>query len=204
MRSADSSTRRSADGFSFQSLSWEALVNRTRTLVSLSLFVGAMALGPFLRAQPAFKKVESSVPAAGEVYILVNTASGRCLSVLDGNVVQGPFPKAAGPVEQWKAVGAAGASFRLVNQKSGKVLAVPASSKEEGQQLIEWDDLKLKDQRWEFVKVGKHYSLKSRISGMVAAVGASSKDEHAPVIQYRMAEIPDQIWYVRPAAGKGK
>jgi hypothetical protein len=84
------------------------------------------------------------------------------------------------------------------------VLADPSSSKEEGVQLIEFEDAGIEDQQWQFVKVGDHYSIKSRVSGFVVAVGGSAKDENAKVIQFKMAKIPDQIWLVQWVPGAGK
>ena len=60
--------------------------------------------------------------------------------------------------------------YKLVNQESGKVLAVPASSQQQGIRLIEFEDAGIEDQQWEFVKVRDHYSIKSRVSGFVVAV----------------------------------
>jgi hypothetical protein len=151
-------------------------------------------------------------PRDGEVFVLVNANSERCLTVrrwrgggYSGAIIQGPFAEAAGPSARWKVV-RVGDYYKLVNQESGKVLAVPEGSQQQGKILIEWEDLGSKDdaQRWEFVKVGKHYSIKSRVSGFVVAVGASRTEENANVIQWEMAEIPDQIWRLHWIPGAGK
>jgi len=167
-------------------------------VVSCTIFI-------FVTAIPAdihFERFVSSAPRDGEVFVLVNTNSGRCLALQDGarhpgaEIVQGKILKHAGPKEHWKFV-KNGDSFKLLNTSTKRALAVPQSSTNEGTKIIQWDDLDSRDQQWEFVKVGHHFSVKSRVSGLVLGVSESRTENGAPVIQWRFAEIPDQVWFLR-------
>ena len=184
-----------------------------RTLFCLCLAAGALALlaTPVAVADPPFDRFASAAPLDGEVFVLVNTNSGRCLTVKDGSkdagadVVQGPAATEAGPAERWKAV-SVGGLYKLVNVNSGKVLAVPEGSKVKGKEIIQWDDRDdgdLMEQRWQFVKSGKHYTLRSQCSGMLLAVAEGRKEDKARVIQWEPTRTAEQLWYVQWVPGAG-
>ncbi len=168
-----------------------------------ALFVATTA------ADVPFERFKSSAPVDGEVFILVSTNSGRCLTLEGGSkrrgasVVQGESPARAGNPERWKVV-ACGKFYKLINENSGQVLAVPEASGRQGEQIIQWDDKGTEDQQWTFVKVGNHYSIKSRASGLVLGVSEARKDAEAPVVQWELAEIPDQIWFIQWVPGLGE
>jgi hypothetical protein len=177
------------------------------------LFLAAVFLAGFaLNADSPFDKFNSSVPLDGEVFILVNVNSGRCLSVSDAseyrgaNVVQGPMAADAGSAERWRVSRCGDHYYKLVNEKSGKVVAVPEASRESGTQIIQWDDAGIEDQQWKFVKAGNHYALKSRVSGLVLDVLDGSTESGASVIQWpwKTAENANQVWFVQWVPGLGK
>jgi hypothetical protein len=174
--------------------------------------VVVLLLGSVASGDIPFDKFASNEPLDGEVFVLVNTNSGRCLTVKDGSkdagarIVQGVFATEAGSAEKWKAV-KIGDAYKLVNLKSGKVLAVPEGSKEKGTEIIQWDerdDGDQKEQRWEFVKTGKHYTLKSQCSGLLLAVSEGGKEEKHPVIQWEPTKAAEQLWFVQWVPGAGK
>jgi hypothetical protein len=142
----------------------------------------------------------------------VNINSGRCLSVSDrstdsgANVVQGEFAASAGPAERWRLLRSGDHYYKLVNENSGKVLAVPEASKESRTQIIQWDDVGIEDQQWKFVKAGNHFMVKSRVSGLVLDVLDGAADKGVSVIQWpsRTTENANQIWFVQWVPGLGK
>lgn len=146
---------------------------------------------------------ESDVPEHGDVVIFINSNSGRCLSVRDGAMIQGPFPTSAQSSEKWRIVTSEN-GFKLVNQRSGEVMAVSQGSKSAGAQLIQWKDLKSQDQRWQFVQVGKHYCIQSQLNGFAAGVAYASKDVNVGVVQWPLEKIPDQIWRIQRVSPKRK
>jgi hypothetical protein len=176
------------------------------TVVAIGVGLVCVASG---FANVPFDRFHSSEPLDGEVFVLVNTNSGRCLAIQNdlkvrgANIVQGVVAAKAGVGERWKMV-KTGDYFKLVNELSGLVLAVPQSSQRQGQQIIQWEDLGAADQQWEFVRIGRHYSLKSRVSGLVLGVSESRTEADAPVVQWQLAEIPDQVWLVQWVPGLGE
>jgi hypothetical protein len=175
--------------------------------VAVALLLASLASGDI-----PFDKFTSNAPEDGEVFVLVSTNSGRCLTVKDGSkdagahIVQGAVAAEAGSAERWKAV-KAGDAYKLVNLNSGKILAVPEGAKTKGAQIIQWDDRDdgdLKEQRWEFVKMGNHYTLKSQCSGMLLAVSEGRKEDKHPVIQWEPTKGAEQLWFVQWVPGAGK
>lgn len=151
-----------------------------------------------VEAEPGlpFDEVASDTLVDGNVFLLINTNSGRCLSVSDGKMIQGPFAHRAGAGERWKLV-SAGDDIRWINEKTGNTVAVIGDAAEAGKQLIEKKPANEMHQRWEAVPVGNHYSFRSRLSGLVLAVGGSRKNEGAGVIHWKWENIADQVWQVK-------
>jgi hypothetical protein len=160
-----------------------------------------------VRADTSFDKFNSSAPLDGEVFILVNLNSGRCLSVSEesANIIQGAMAADAGPAERWRVIRVGDHHYKLLNQRSRKVLAVPASSRESGIQIVQWDDVGLEDQQWKFVRAGNHYALKSRVSGLMLDVLDGSTEGGASVIQWpwKTTENSNQIWFGQWVPGLG-
>jgi hypothetical protein len=144
-----------------------------------------------------FSQVHSQAPADGQVMILVNTCSGRCLAVKDSKIVQGQYAYNAGPAERWKVMRAVD-DWKLINEQTGNALAIPPGGKE-GVGLVEQKPSNNPDQRWELVEVGNHYSIRSHMNNLAVAVSQSAKHENAPVIQWHPADFPDMVWQVRKA-----
>lgn len=140
-----------------------------------------------------FDQVTSDPLVKGETYVIVNAANGRCLSVKGVSVVSGPFAHAAGPADRWKLLQSA-KDYKLVNEKSGKVLDVPGNSKDGNTQLVEYQDSNTDNERWEFLPAGKHYNIRSRSSSLFVAVAGGLKEEGSRVIQWPLLNSSDQIW----------
>ena len=99
----------------------------------------------------------------------------------------------ANPARQWK-LEKDGDQLKIVNRKSGKVLDVNEASKDEGGEIIQWDD-KTEDndnQRWSWDGAGEERRLKSKNSGMVLDVNSDGR-----VIQKKSDEkAKSQLWRV--------
>jgi hypothetical protein len=190
-------------------------MNSRHKLQPVALFLPAIFFTVFaLRADTSFEKFNSSAPLDGEVFILVNVSSGRCLSVSresesrGANIVQGPRAADAGRAERWRVFRAGDHYYKLVNVVSGKVLAVPESSRKSGTQIIQWDDAASVDQQWKqwkFVKIGNHYALKSHVNDLVLDVRHGSGESGAAVIQWpwKTEGNANQTWFVQWVPGLG-
>jgi hypothetical protein len=144
----------------------------------------------------AIDKPESRLPVDGDVVLLVNVNSGRCMSIRNGyRVAQSLTPDQANDHEQWKTV-AVGMYFKLVNIKTGNVLAVPQGTKTPGIQLITWNDLNSEDQQWTIEKTGDDFTIKSRLTGHSVSVAYGKKEEGIGVIQWPFSKTPDQYWRI--------
>lgn len=151
-----------------------------------------------------FDKFRSNTPLGGEVFLLVNTNSGRCLTEKDGVIVQGAFASSATSQERWRLV-RHGDYYAIVNHKSGRLLTLPDASRNEGTSLTaaraaEGAGL---HQQWHFDKVGKHYAIRSPASGLVVAVAEGSQAEGFRVLQWTWYKGPEQIWMVQWVPGDG-
>jgi hypothetical protein len=71
----------------------------TVLIMAVSLSVSSPA-----RDDIPFDKFTSNAPLDGEVFLLVNTSSGRCLTEREGRVSQGVFASDATAQERWKLV----------------------------------------------------------------------------------------------------
>jgi len=97
---------------------------------------------------------------------------------------------------QWK-LEKDGSHYKIVNRKSGKVLDVYGDSRDEGANIIQWDD-KAEDndnQRWSWEGEGKDRRLKAKSSSLVLDVGEDGKlvqqkaDEKAKGQLWRVVEV---------------
>ncbi len=148
--------------------------------------------------------VESgTAPRDGEVYLLINSNSRRCLTVKDGLIVQGPLADTADASSQWKVV-RVGDYYKLIHEESGKVLDLPGNAQRPGGQLILSDGTDISDQLWSFTRDGNGFCFKSRVSGFVAGVDASSIEEDARVIQSRPTLNAGQTWRLQWVPGAAK
>jgi hypothetical protein len=144
-------------------------------------------------------------PKDGLVCMLVNVNSGRCLSVEDqspdagAKMVQGPTPDKAGRSEHWKLI-ETGPAFRLRNEKSGLVLQVWSSNRQNGSRPVQAKDEVTKDhQHWTFEPKGEAYVVRVAHSQLVLGVAASARDEGARVVQWNyVPDVADQLWVLRP------
>jgi hypothetical protein len=136
--------------------------------------------------------------AQGAKYVkLVHADTGKVLAVADDSdesEARAVLAKDDGSeARQWK-LEKDGSHYKIVNRKSGKVLDVYGDSRDEGANIIQWDD-KAEDndnQRWAWEGEGKDRRLKAKSSGLVLDVGEDGK----LVQQKADAKAKGQLWRV--------
>jgi hypothetical protein len=176
------------------------------SISTIVLLIVASLVGNLCRGGDIpFDKFTSNAPLDGEVFLLVNTNSGRCLTDRDGAIEQGVFASAATAQERWKLV-QKGDYFALVNEKSGKLLTLTDASRNEGTTLTAAmaDEGEGLHQQWHFDKVGNHYALRSPASGLVMAVAEASHADGFRVLQWTWLKGPEQVWMVQWVPGAGR
>jgi len=174
-----------------------------------------------------FTSLNLSAQEAAPKYVQIrNLKSGRVLAVLGdatGNgdkIIQLPFgrdPK-EGRLEklQWQIVLVDTVEqtflkdnkvykvkvpyFKIVNRKSGKVLDVPESSKEDGIQLTQWDYHGGANQQWSIEKHDNHYVIKARHSCKAVDVFGGSNEINAKIVQWSCGngQNPNQAFVIVP------
>ena len=177
-----------------------------RTLFSgIFAIYASLVLGSSGFCDIPFDKFTSNAPLDGEAFTFINTNSGRCLTVKDGEVKQGVMAEAATSQERWMLV-RAGDYYNITNVKTHQMLTVPGNSGAQGTNLVLADAIRDdgSSQQWIFEKVGQHYVIKSRISGLVMAVADQSKVEGTRVVQWTWMGIRDQVWMIQWVPGCGK
>ncbi|GAA4633819.1 hypothetical protein GCM10023196_072940 [Actinoallomurus vinaceus] len=92
----------------------------------------------------------------------------------------------------------AGAYYKLVNRKSGKVLGVQGGSLADGADLVQWTGTGAPDQAWHMTAAsgGGATVLGDRGSGRVIGVYASGTADGAAVVQWLDTGAADQRWQV--------
>ena len=136
--------------------------------------------------------------AQGATYVkLVHADTGKVLAVADDSdeaEARAVLAKDDGSeARQWK-LERDGEHYKVVNRKSGKVLDVYGDSRDEGADIIQWDD-KAEDndnQRWSWEGEGKDRRLKAKSSGLVLDIG----DEGAVVQKKADEKAKGQLWRV--------
>jgi hypothetical protein len=128
---------------------------------------------------------------------IVHVTTGKVLAVADDSAEAGARAVLAkddnSDGQQW-TFEKDGSFYKLVNKKSGKVLDVFEESKDEGGQIIVWDDKPegYDNQRWAWQGEGKERRLKSKSSELVLDV-----DDEGRVIQKKADEkAKAQLWKV--------
>jgi hypothetical protein len=139
----------------------------------------------------------ASAAAGDKAVKLVHVETGKVLAVADDSdesEARAVLAKDDGSeARQWK-LEKDGEYLKLVNRKSGKVLDVYGESKDEGTQIIIWDDKSegTDNQRWQWVGDGKERRLKSKHSELVLDV-----DEDGKIVQQKADEKnKKQLWKV--------
>jgi hypothetical protein len=138
--------------------------------------------------------------AADEKWVkLVHVDTSKVLSIADNADDGGAHAVLAkdenSKSQQWNLV-KDGDHYKIVNHKSGKVLDVEMDSRDEGGNIIQWDE-KTEDndnQRWSWQgdEKDKERRLKAKSSGMVLDAG----DENAVVQKKADDKAKSQLWRV--------
>jgi hypothetical protein len=125
-------------------------------------------------------------------YELVNTASGRALSV-DANGFTISSSYTASATQQWQLTASTSGWLTLTNVGSGKVLDVPGASTSTGVQLEQWTATGGTNQQWQLrPNSDGSYQLFGRNASLAAAT--TSTAEGATVVQNTPGSGTDQKW----------
>jgi hypothetical protein len=90
-----------------------------------------------------------------------------------------------------------GATYRMVNRASGKVIGVTGGSTAGGATVVQQTDNGSAGQRWQLVDAGSGYTkVVNRGSGLLLDISAKSVADGAAAIQYRDTGGPNQHWQV--------
>jgi hypothetical protein len=100
---------------------------------------------------------------------------------------------------------AAGGGAKLRNLASGKVLANPQGSHENGVEMIQWDDTGDTDQAWS-LEPGPHGGLRLRnmASHKLLANPQGSRNNGTTMIQWEDTGETDQEWLFDPPIGQAR
>ena len=103
------------------------------------------------------------------------------------------FPQTGGT----KAWAAAGASFRIQNRNSGKVLGVDQMSTANSADVVQYDDTGTADHLWQVIDGGAGYvKVRNLNSGKLLGVDQMSTADSARVVQYDDTGTADHLWSV--------
>jgi Ricin-type beta-trefoil lectin domain-like len=92
-----------------------------------------------------------------------------------------------------------GTRYRIANLASGKLLADPQGSRDNGTKIVQWDDDGGAEQRWE-LESGRHGGvlLRNAASGKVLANPQGSQEDGTEMIQWDAYGGPEQEWTIEP------
>ncbi|GAA4915355.1 pectinesterase [Nonomuraea thailandensis] len=168
--------------------------------VALLAAAAAVAFSPSSQAR-------ADTPAAGGVYQLKVTKSGKCLDVVNGSLDNGA------QMQQWSCSGATWQQFRVVsagsgtytlrNVNSGRCLDVPNGAATSGLRLQQWgcgDGLKA-NQLWRFTASGSGtYQVISNATGLCMSDEGASTASGAAIIQETCTANTNKQWAFEPLA----
>lgn len=92
--------------------------------------------------------------------------------------------------------------YRILNENSGKVVAVSGMSTSPGAQVTQWDDNGTADHNWHFVPLGNgYYHIVNQNSSLLLAVSGASTADSANVTQWTDNGTPDHNWQLVSQGG---
>ncbi|RSO51154.1 carbohydrate-binding protein [Streptomyces sp. WAC 06725] len=98
----------------------------------------------------------------------------------------------------------AGAYYKLVSVRSGKVLDVNAFSTADGTRIQQWTDQNTANQQWKLRPTGDgHYELVNRNSGKVLGIAGGSTARSAAAEQQTDSSAASQEWRIDDVSGSG-
>ncbi|MFF4799941.1 RICIN domain-containing protein [Streptomyces sp. NPDC001351] len=96
----------------------------------------------------------------------------------------------------------AGAYYRLVSVRSGKVLDVNGFSTADGTRIQQWTDQNTANQQWKLKSTGDgYYELVNRNSGKVLGIAGNSTDQTAAAEQQTDSSATSQEWRISDVSG---
>ncbi|KWT60668.1 carbohydrate-binding protein [Streptomyces albus subsp. albus] len=98
----------------------------------------------------------------------------------------------------------AGAYYRLVSVRSGKVMDVNAFSTADGTRIQQWADQNTANQQWKLRPTGDgYYKLVNRNSGKVLGIAGGSTTRSAAAEQQTDSSSASQEWRIEDVSGSG-
>ena len=99
---------------------------------------------------------------------------------------------------------ATGVQYRIANMASGKLLANPQGSRDNGTRIIQWDNDGGPEQAWQ-LEAGPHGGtrLRNAASGKLLANPQGSRDNGTGIIQWQDDGGPEQEWALEPGRQGG-
>jgi hypothetical protein len=161
---------------------------------------------------PELKATVKALNDAGDANVYYIQTEGW---LTDADYVDGGHPNEQGhakvaaklaPILQAHLGTTSGAkAYKLVNRKSGKVLAVAGASTADGASAVQSTDNGGASQHWQLVALAGGYSKLINVgSGKALDVSAKSTAEGAPIIQYRDNGGTNQQWTVTTSGSYSK
>lgn len=150
---------------------------------------------------------EPSMPNAGAVYRIVDSASGKPIDVTGASTSVGaPIVQMVdndGLDQEWRLASAGGSNYNIINVNSGMALEDPNSSMSSGTQMEQGaiSGRGGPDQQWEFTPLGTGYQLKNVGSGLVLDLASDSLSDGTPVQQSAFSPgSQSQEWQFFPSS----
>ncbi|MEN3360301.1 MAG: pectate lyase [Mycobacteriales bacterium] len=158
-------------------------------------------------AQPA----AAAVPAAGGVYQLSVTTSGKCIdipaaSTVDGTKLQQWSCTAGAAWQQFRIVSAGSNRFTIANVNSGRCIDIPSGATTTGLQLQQWGcgDGQKANQLWTFTPSGTGtYQIISATTGLCISDQGASTTNGTAIIQETCTTNSNKQWLFTPV-GNGR
>ena len=148
----------------------------------------------------------ATLPAAGGVYQLAVSKSGKCLDVPSASTASGALLQqwsctADSPWQQFKLT-AVGSQYQLVNVNSGKCIDVPAGATTSGLRLQQWTCAPAQsNQLWKLTASGTNtFQIVSAATGLCVSDQGASTASGAAIIQETCTANSNKQWAFTPVS----
>jgi pectate lyase len=175
---------------------------RRLLVAALTVVVPAAAI-----AYAVLPSEAATLPAAGGVYRLAVTKSGKCIDVPSASTASGAL------LQQWSCTAdaawqqfkltAVGSQFQLVNVNSGKCIDVPSGAATSGLRLQQWSCASAQsNQLWTLSPSGAGtFQIISAATGLCVSDEGASTASGAAIIQETCTANSNKQWAFEPVAG---
>lgn len=184
---------------------------RRRTATGFGAVLVAFVLGVWgvLAGGALSPAAAAELPAAGGVYQLAVTKSGRCIDVPAASTANGALLQQWGctadsPWQQFTLASAGSGSYRLVNVHSGKCVDVPDYSTTSGTRLQQYSCAGQTNQMWTLTASGTGtYQIVNVNSGLCVSDESASTTNGTAIIQETCTANSNKQWAFKPV-GSGR